>query len=299
MTSQIQFKAIASVTDAVAFCDLAPRAVPSKILMCRPTYFDVRDAKNEFMANNIGGVDKAKAQQQWEELKETFGRCGFPVELIEPGQGLEDMVFTANQVLPALDRSEQPLVVLSHMTHESRRVEIPHFEKWFREENYQILHLPSDCGRFEGQGDAIWHPERKLLWAGYGQRTDEFSCDAVGLLLDVPVIKLRLISSKFYHLDTAFCALSEDSVMIYPPAFDEAGLALIRHYFKNIIEVVESDANNFACNALALNRYVVLQKGSSRSCGSLRQLGFEPVEVETSEFMKSGGSVFCMKQMVY
>jgi N-dimethylarginine dimethylaminohydrolase len=299
MTSQIQFKAIASVEDAVAFGDLAPLAVPDKILMCPPAFFEVRDAKNEFMSKNIGSIDKAKAQRQWEELKATFERCGFPVELIEPGQGLEDMVFTANQVLPTLDDNEQPLVVLSHMAHEARQVEIQHFEKWFRKKGYVVLELPSDCGRFEGQGDAIWHPHRKLLWVGFGLRTDELSCEVIGRLLDVPVIKLKLISSKFYHLDTAFCALNEESVIIYPPAFDEAGLALIRHYFKNVIEVDESDANNFACNALSLNRYVVLQRGSIRTCASLRQLGFEPVEVDTSEFMKSGGSVFCLKQMVY
>jgi N-dimethylarginine dimethylaminohydrolase len=43
----------------------------------------------------------------------------------------------------------------------------------------------------------------------------------------------------------------------------------------------------------------VLQKGSASACADLRRLGFKPVEVDTSEFMKSGGSVFCMKQVVY
>jgi|694.fasta_scaffold140341_2 N-dimethylarginine dimethylaminohydrolase len=299
MTNQTKVQVIASVKDALAFSQLSPRAVPERILMCPPEFFEVKDAKNEFMSGNIGGVDKDKARKQWNALKETFESCGFPVELIEPGQNLEDMVFTANQVLPALSENGKPLVVLGRMTYESRTAEVPHFEKWFREQGYEILSLPQDCSRFEGGGDAVWHPSRKLLWLGYGSRTEERCCDAIARLLNTPVVKLNLISSKFYHLDTAFAALDVNSVMIYPKAFDEAGLALIRNYFQNVIEVSEDDANNFACNALALDDYVVLQKGSASACADLRRLGFKPVEVDTSEFMKSGGSVFCMKQVVY
>ncbi len=292
-------QAIASVEDAIAFSQIAPRAVPHRILMCHPTYFEVKDAKNEFMSGNIGGVDKSKALSQWNQLKDTFESCGFPVELIEPGADLEDMVFTANQVLPALDKHGKPLVVLGRMTYESRTKEVPYFEKWFRDQGYGVLELPSQCSRFEGGGDGVWHPEKQLLWLGFGSRTDESCCDAIVQMLQTPVVKLKLVSQKFYHLDTAFAVLNADSVMIYPPAFDQAGLSLIRNYFQNVIEVSESDANNFACNALALDRYVVLQQGSQAVCGDLSRLGFSPVEVDTSEFMKSGGSVFCMKQMVY
>jgi len=299
MTNQTQLQVIASVQDAIAVSQFAPRAVPRRILMCRPTYFEVKDAKNEFMSGNIGGVDKSKAQSQWSELKKAFENCGFPVELIEPGADLEDMVFTANQVLPALDEFGKPLVVLGRMTYESRTKEVPHFEKWFRDQGYGVLELPKGCKRFEGGGDGVWHPDRKLLWLGFGSRTEESCCDAIVQLLKAPVVKLKLSSPKFYHLDTAFAVLDVDSVMIYPPAFDQSGLALIHNYFQNVIEVSESDANNFACNALALDRYVVLQKGSASACDELRRLGFTPVEVDTSEYMKSGGSVFCMKQMVY
>ncbi|MBS2003772.1 MAG: amidinotransferase [Cyanobacteria bacterium SZAS LIN-5] len=299
MTNNTQLQAIASLSEAVAFSQVAPRAVPRRILMCPPTYFDVKDAKNEFMSGNIGAVDTGKAQAQWSELKSTFEKCGFPVELIEPGVDLEDMVFTANQVLPALDVDAHPVVVLGRMAYQSRTREVPHFEKWFAEQGYKVLHLPEVCKRFEGGGDGVWHPGRKLLWLGFGTRTEERCCDALVNLLQVPVVKLRLVSAKFYHLDTCFAVLNADSVMIYPPAFDETGLSLIRNYFQNVVEVSEADANNFACNALALDDYVVIQKGSHATCSDLQRLGFKPVEVDTSEFMKSGGSVFCMKQMVY
>ena len=39
--------------------------------------------------------------------------------------------------------------------------------------------------------------------------------------------------------------------------------------------------------------------GANEANAKLRSAGFNVVEVDTSEFMKSGGSVFCLKMMVY
>lgn len=270
--------------------------------MCDPSYFEVRDVKNPFMDGNVDAVDAARARVQWEELRAVFARLGYPVAVI-PGQpGLEDMVFAANQVLVCPEKSGGYLIVTSNMRHESRRREVPHFESFFAARGYRVLRLAGDGGRdmfFEGHGDAIWHPGKRLLWGGWGHRTEAEAYEKLCRLIDVPVVALNLLHPQYYHLDTAFCALDERSVMIYPGAFDSAGLSLIRHYFENVLEVPESDAGNFACNALALGRHVVLQRGSTATCAGLRQLGFIPVEVDTSEFMKSGGSVFCMKMEYY
>jgi N-dimethylarginine dimethylaminohydrolase len=111
---------------------------------------------------------------------------------------------------------------------------------------------------------------------------------------------LKLATKTFYHLDTAFAALDEETVMIYPAAFEKEGLELIHHFFANVIELTENDANNFAGNAVALRgKKVILQKGSTDACRQLRQAGFEPIELDSSEFMKSGGSFFCIKMLVY
>jgi N-dimethylarginine dimethylaminohydrolase len=60
--------------------------------------------------------------------------------------------------------------------------------------------------------------------------------------------------------------------------------------------VEESEAELFACNAAAFfGDTVVIQRGAARTTAELAQRGFDVREVETGEFMKSGGSVFCMK----
>lgn len=281
------------------------RIEPTKVLMCPPTFFTVKTVQNPFMEGKVGTVDTELAQKQWQALKEVYESIGCEVKTIEPVEDLEDMVFAANQVLPGTYENGRTYVVLAEMRNEKRNQEVPWYRKWFQENDYHIIDIfdskdnkkHSPC--FEGQGDAIWHPGRELLWLANGPRTDKESAMLLNMTLSVTVIQLNLVDPRFYHLDTCFCAVDENTVMIYEGAFDTDGLALIKHFFKNVISVSEKEALNFALNAVAINGNVILQKGSPELVATLKKNGFNPIEVNTSEFMKSGGSVFCMKMMVY
>lgn len=286
---------------ALDFAKLAPRREPDKALMCSPEHFRVIDVKNPYMEGNAGAIDHEKARAQWEALKATFERLGYPVEVIPGAEGCEDMVFAANQTLPGLDADEKPYVLLSNMRHPSRQKEVPYFRDWFEARGYQILSLPNTEMLLEGQGDALWHPGKKLIWGGYGHRTDRSTYDVVSSMLGVPVIALKLVTDKFYHLDTCLSLINETTAMAVPEAFDAEGLAMLRRAFPDLIEIPESEALDcFAGNALALGgKHVIMHPGASRTVAQLRAKGLDVVEVDTSEFMKSGGSVFCMKMMIY
>lgn len=293
---------------SVADCSLADfpkRMEPGNVLMCPPTHFTVQSVQNPFMHGKVGTVDKDLAQKQWQELKDIYTRLGCEVKTVEPVENLEDMVFAANQVLPGIDENGHLFALLGEMRHEKRRQEVPWYRQWFLANGYRVLTLAdgleanAPIPRFEAQGDAVWHPSRKLLWGGFGSRTDKDAYPVINKLLNVPVILLKLNDERFYHLDTCFCAIDENSVMIYEGAFDKAGLELIKRFFKNVISVSEKDALNFALNAVPIGDNVILQKGSTNTVEDLKSHGFTPIEVDTSEFMKSGGSVFCMKMMVY
>jgi N-dimethylarginine dimethylaminohydrolase len=280
---------------------LPDRVEPQRVLMCTPESFDVVDVKNAFMEGNVGSVDRVEAAAEWEALRCAFEVAGHEVVTIEGAPGLEDMVFSANQVLPGMGEDGTPYVVLSHMRFPSRRREVPYYRDWFAARGYRVLELPESVELFEGQGDAIWHPGKMLLWGGYGHRTTLAAYEALSELIGVPVIALELAHTDFYHLDTAFCALAPDAVLIFPGAFTPEGRDLISSVFERVIEVDEREASErFACNGAAVDgRTVLIQRGADTTVAKLRAAGFEPIEVETREFIKSGGSVFCMKLMIY
>jgi len=70
--------------------------------------------------------------------------------------------------------------------------------------------------------------------------------------------------------------------------------ALNETFGEDILWVSEADANNFACNAVAIGQAVILHKASVGLKAALAQRGFEVIETDVSEFLKSGGSCKCL-----
>ncbi|HAY35890.1 MAG TPA: amidinotransferase [Bacteroidetes bacterium] len=283
--------------------DLPDLPRPERVLMTSPEHFDVQYVINAHMAGNVGSVDREQAQRQWDVLKSTYESCGLEVEPISGQAGLPDMVFCANQTLPfvSVDGNTKG-VVLSNMFAAERAKEVQFFADHFSSKGYEIIRdLSVGETEFEGMGDALWHIGKRLLWGGYGFRTDLSAYKRISEQLDVPILALNLEDPEFYHLDTCMCLLDADTVLIFPGAFDWAGLELIHHFFPNVLEAPEDEARGlFACNAHCPDgRHVIIQKGCTKTNALLTEAGFQVVEVDTSEYLKSGGSVFCMKLMIW
>lgn len=286
--------------------DIKDRTDPTRVLMCSPDYFDIVDVKNVHMQGHIGNTDKAQVNAQWQSLKDAYdallaNKVLDEVSVIPGAKDCEDMVFCANQTLPWKMEDGSEVVVMSRMRHESRQREVPYFEEFFKNKGFKPLHF-NNVKMFEGMGDVIPHPGKRLLYGGYGHRTTAEAYDELATMLQTPVVALELINSKFYHLDTCFVPLSKDSVMLCKEAFTEEGLAMVRQLFTKVYYIPEYEAEKyFSLNAHAFDAHgtktAILQKGSVITVDVLKQEGYNVVEIETGEFMKSGGSVFCMKMM--
>lgn len=275
---------------------------PGRVLLTTPDHFEVAYVINPHMEGNVGDVDRDRARAQWETLYDTYRRLGMEVSLLPGAEGLPDMVFCANQTLPYLTPGGERGAVLSRMHAPQRTPEVEHYRAFFEDEGYETIGLDPDLpGDFEGMGDAIWHPGRYLLWGGHGYRTDRQVYHRLGDKLGFPVLPLSLTDPDFYHLDTCFCPLDEQTALVYPGAFDEEGLATIKAHFPRIIEAPEDEARGlFACNAHSPDgQHVLIQAGCEGTNALLRAGGYDVIEVETGEFLKSGGSVFCMKLMFW
>jgi N-dimethylarginine dimethylaminohydrolase len=215
-------------------------------------------------------------------------------------EGLEDMVFCANPTFVGPDADGARLCILGNMKFESRQGEVRHFADYFAARGYDVQYLIGD-EVFEGGGDALWHPGRGLIWGGYGYRTEPDSYEQISDFFDVPVLRLRLTSERFYHLDAALCALNERTALVRSPALAPAGMDLVRAVFDEVIEADPYEAENLmACNAAAIGgEHVIIPSGCARTSAALRERDFSVHPVDTSEFLKSGGSVYCMKMFLF
>lgn len=261
-------------------------------LMCEPKFFEVCYVINPWMEGNLGKVNKKLAQQQWQNLHDIVAGLA-SVSLIEPVAGLPDMVFTANAGL--IHKND---VIVPSFRHAERQPEAKHFEQFFSSHGYDVHHLQQDT-IFEGAGDALFDT-RGRLWVGSGFRSKPEALDEIMAVLDVEgcgveVRGLELVDPHWYHLDTAFCPLPQGQALAYEKAFSETSVASINAAFgANILWVSEADANNFACNAVAIDRNIVIHKASAELKSALAQRGFEFIETDVSEFFKSGGSCKCL-----
>ena len=283
--------------------DLPSLPRPNRVVLTTPTHFDVEYVINPHMSENVGAVNKEVAWQQWKAVRATYTALDRNPIVVNGQSGLPDMVFCANQTLPFYEpASDTKGVVLSRMHSEHREGEGPYYDHFFDDQGYDVKTLPDDLAAdFEGMGDALWHPKRRLLWGGYGYRTSPEAYEALHDLLDIPIVLLRLTDPDYYHLDTCLCPLDAEHALVAPDAFDETGLALIDALFDTPIEVPDHEARHqFACNGHCPDgTHVLIQEGCEVTNERLREHDFVPVELDTSEFLKAGGSVFCMKQMIW
>jgi N-dimethylarginine dimethylaminohydrolase len=272
--------------------------MPKTVLMCPPTFFDVREPKNPYMGLP---VDRVRAQQQWNNLRRALEDAGLKVEVIDPVEDLDDMVFAANQAFVGRHERLGNFIVPSRMRHASRHKEVAFFVDWFRQRGYKIIDLDLKGEFLEGHGDLLWHPDHARIWAAYGFRSTRGGVEKFAAAmqdLGFPVMPLQLVDEHCYHLDTCLCPLNDEAALIYPGAFSIASLQTLRASWKRIHELTADESRQFMGNGIVVNGRFITPQLTENLQQILNREGLNPVVIDTSEFEKSGGSAFCMKAFI-
>ena len=254
------------------------------VLLCPPIHFDVVYSINPWMKGEP--VDKQKALAQWYQLKGTIESWGVKVNLIGQPPHLPDMVFTANAGTVRGNK-----VVLSNFKFPERQEETEHYEQWFQNQGYETFRLPKKIS-FEGCGDTV--PWGDKMLAGYGVRSDLGGIRRAAKILDMELIPLKLDHPNFYHLDTCFCLLNQHCAMYYPGAFSPSAIKKLKKNIPDLIPIDVTDAAHFACNSVVYGNQVLMPPGPQKIVKELEIRGYEVTHLNTSEFLKSGGSLQCM-----
>lgn len=255
------------------------------ILMCPPDFYGIEYEINPWMDQDQQ-VNHEQANRQWADLKQLLEKVGAKISTLPPTPGLPDLVFTANAAVIYHQRA-----ILSNFRHPQRQGETKINEAWFTQNGFTVEHLPENIS-FEGAGDALFCGD--TLFAGYQIRSHALGHQQVAEKIGCRVIPLELVDSYFYHLDTCFCPLQPGMAIYFPGAFNSYGIAALKEHVDELIEVEETEAQHFSCNAVVVGKSVVTNSGCPKLHHELRNRGFEPFETPLSEFVKSGGSAKCL-----
>ena len=256
--------------------------------MCAPDHFTVEYAINPWMDTTVP-VDQAKAQLQWNVLRNTYLSLGHRVDAVTPLAGQPDMVFAANGGLVVGDRAYG-----ARFTFPQRAAEGAAYTDWLSSQGIGVTE-PSFTN--EGEGDFL--VLGTMILAGTGFRTCIDAHIEAATVLDRPVVSLELIDEQFYHLDTALAVLDDGNgegpaeIAYFPGAFSRHSRRTLRDLFPDAIVVSEADALVLGLNSVSDGLHVVVPEQATGFIGQLENADYTPVPVDLSEFLKSGGSVKC------
>ncbi len=254
--------------------------------MVSPDYYDVVYQINDHM-NLDYKVDKALAKSQWDSVRQAYEDLGFEV-IVAPGDEMfPDMVFSANQIFTAPEK-----IFFSNMKHSQREGEVDYLKNYL-----QIKNSIQINAYFESMGDCLWDYEGERIFGGYGFRTDNSAYDEIRNHIDNEIIEIELINSNFYHLDTCLCIVNSETAFYVACAFSVKTIEVLKRSFSSLIEVDSMEATKFiACNAHCPDgKTILVEEGAIKLQKSCQKIGLRVIPINTSEFLKSGGSIFCMK----
>jgi N-dimethylarginine dimethylaminohydrolase len=113
--------------------------------------------------------------------------------------------------------------------------------------------------------------------------------------MGIEVVPLQLIDPYCYHLDTCFCPLNDEAVLIYPGAYSAEALESIHKLWPRVHLLTVGEAHAFMGNGIVCNGCYITPRLTRLLETILSKEGLTTIIVDTSEFEKAGGSVFCMK----
>ncbi|MGP7816480.1 dimethylarginine dimethylaminohydrolase family protein [Niallia sp. 01092] len=254
------------------------------VVVCPPKYMEIKEAINETQKQYLlENINQEIAMKQHEQFVKVLQENGAVVHMLPPDARYNEQVFTRD-----IGFCLGNTLFIGSMESDIRKGEESVLKNWLDHHGFTYSEITS--GSIEG-GDVIISENK--VWVGLSERTSQEAIDELNILLpSYEVIPLPL-KKEILHLDCVFNVISPNTAIIYPNAFSEDALTLIRKHY-NLIEVDEAEQFSMGPNILSLEPGKMLSLPQNvRMNEQLRKAGFHVIEVDFSEIIKSGGSFRC------
>ncbi|WP_054861550.1 arginine deiminase family protein [Gracilibacillus sp. JCM 18860] len=259
--------------------------VLEKVMVCPPTYMRITNVINETQKfYKDENIDVEIANRQHEQFVRTLEEHGVKVLSIDPKEELNEQVFTRDIGFTIGDT-----VYISKMGgSEIREHEVELLEEFLKNRNFNYMKLTTPS--IEG-GDVVLAGDR--VWIGISERTTYQAVDALQEIIQDRKLMPIPISEDILHLDCAFNLLSEKEGLIYTSAFKQRELDRLMEMY-DLIEVSDDEQFTLGTNVFSIGNKTVISLPENKNVNSeLRARGYQVIEVEFSEVIKSGGAFRC------
>ncbi|QKS73046.1 hypothetical protein FLK61_41380 [Paenalkalicoccus suaedae] len=255
-----------------------------KVFLCEPQYMEIQEAINDtqkqYMKENI---NQSLAMEQHQAFEKALIDAGVEVIKLTPKEDLPEQVFTRD-----IGFVLGGTAFVSAMAEKVRQGEEDVLSRWM--EQRDVAYKRISMGSIEG-GDVII--DGKRVFVGVSDRTRLDTIRALAAELPEAEVIPVPFNPNYLHLDCTFNILSETEALVFPEAFEPEVVEQLAKMYK-LIEVSSEEQFTMGTNVLSIGGGRVLSLPVNRDVNyQLRQRGYDVMEIDFSEIIKSGGSFRC------
>jgi N-dimethylarginine dimethylaminohydrolase len=265
------------------FC-MSEYDVLKRVILCQPQYMTIRDVINETQKHfKNEGIHIERALEQHGEFVKTLKDHGVEVILLPYHKKYPEQVFTRD-----IGFTLGQTIFVAKMATDIRAGEEDVLKQWLEDEEISYFNLAEEL--IEG-GDVII--DQETIYVGLSNRTDLKAAEQLQRLLNQFTIIPIPFKEKYLHLDCVFNVISPEVALIYPNALTQEDIDLFSSRY-DLIEVSEEEQFQLCTNVLNIGNKQILSLPVNKNVNTqLRNRGFEVIEVDITEIIKSGGSFRC------
>ncbi|MFJ8236375.1 dimethylarginine dimethylaminohydrolase family protein [Ureibacillus sp. NPDC094379] len=255
-----------------------------RVILCQPQYMTIRDVINETQKHfKKEGIHIERALEQHDVFVKTLKDHGVDVVLLPYHKKYPEQVFTRD-----IGFTLGQTIFVAKMATDVREGEEDVLKQWLEDEEISYYNLVEE--RIEG-GDVVI--DGNTIYVGLSERTDAKAAEQLQrLLIQFNVIPIPF-KERYLHLDCVFNVVSPEVALIYPNALTKEDIELFSSRY-DLIEVSEEEQFQLGTNVLSIGNKRILSLPVNENVNKqLRDRGFQVIEVDITEIIKSGGSFRC------
>jgi dimethylargininase len=227
-------------------------------------------------------VDVALAMQQWDGYVAALHAAGWTTVEVPPAPDCPDSAFIEDTMVVYAN-----VAVIARPGADERKPETLDTEQVVASLGYTVEHIVAP-GTLDG-GDVLKVPGtdgHDTIYVGHGGRTNAEGIRQLAAILEphgATIVAVAL--TKVLHLKSAVTALEDGTIIGYAPLVDDASV------FPRFLSVPEESGAHVV---LLGGSKLLLSSDCPETATLLSGLGYEPVLVDISEYIKLEGCVTCL-----
>ncbi|MBM7691228.1 N-dimethylarginine dimethylaminohydrolase [Peribacillus deserti] len=255
-----------------------------KVILCEPQYMRIKDVINETQKHfENEGIHIKTAMIQHQDFVAALKKLGIEVIILPSFERYPEQVFTRDI---GFTLGEQ--IFVAEMGTDIRTGEEHVLIDWLQKADLPFINLTGD--RIEG-GDVLI--DRTTIYVGISNRTKIESIEKLQKLLPQFEIIGIPFTDTYLHLDCVFNIISPTEALIFPGEINKEELHILASRY-DLIEVTEDEQFTLGTNVLSVGHNKIISLPVNIKVNrELRKRGYEVIEVDITEIIKSGGAFRC------